>query len=273
MPGMLYPGDNFVPRAEAANLLTTGHLAFSYDQKSLLGDLGSPSHPRGQYFFEDDATQTFHSKYGIAYTLLYLPPLLLEWAWTGRMELVDVSQTLLVILNLCNLFIALAVATYLYKIISFYTVDWRVRIGFVLASIYTTFLWHYLRAPTLEIFLIAGFVGFTYHALSFLRSDRASMSPEQPGWVHLAVAVAFAGLLLLMKPLFALLFVALWLFAWSSGPAKLSLIDRFMRNGSDRRWKYLVHLVVPSCVAMALFLLANHVKFRVRIQHWLRAMD
>ncbi len=78
LPGFPYPGDNFVPRIESIQLAQTGAFGIPYSMRSSIAGLDVP---RGQYFFSNDSRQRFYSKYGIAYTLAYLPPVMFESAF------------------------------------------------------------------------------------------------------------------------------------------------------------------------------------------------
>ena len=74
MPAFFYPGDNFTPRAEAAHLLMTGEFGIPLSRADELGEFVNP-HDRGRYFVENYSQGRFFSKYGLTYTLLYLPPM------------------------------------------------------------------------------------------------------------------------------------------------------------------------------------------------------
>jgi hypothetical protein len=258
MPRFFYHGDNFTPRAEAANLLMTGALGLPYTFKQQNPEMFAN---RGQYLFENDAKQRLYSKYGIGYTFLYIPVVAVERLLTGRLEWMSTDETLLVILNIYNVFFTLVTTLYLYLIVAFYTKSRGLRIGFVLALFYTTFLWHYLRAPTLEIFQIAAFVGFGYHMLRFLRESEGIGLATQLPFKHLGFAVLYAGALLLMKSFFALLFLIIGLFALFPGPSKQSLWQRLRQNLSARLPLFLVYSVLPSVVLFSLWLGVNHYKF------------
>jgi hypothetical protein len=114
---------------------------------------------RGQYLFENDAKQRFYPKYGIAYTMPYIPLMEAKRLWTGKIEWLVSTQSLLVFLNIYNVLLTLAVAIYLYFIVGLYAESIWARIGFILAIFYATYVWHYLRAPSLDIFQIVAFVG------------------------------------------------------------------------------------------------------------------
>ena len=251
MPALHYPGDNFAIRAEAAYLIETGELGIPYERKAELQGFLSE---RGQYFFDNEARQRYFSKYGIGYTLLYLPPLLAERLASGELSLHCSTDSQLVFLNLYGVALTLVLAAYLYLLVSLYTKVTVLRVGFVLASIYTTFLWHYLRSPTTEIYHLVTFLGFVYHAVRFIEKDRKPGTPRR--WGHLLAATLFAGYSALIKASFVLFFIPLWALAFVVGDEP-SLVKRVVGN-ITRDWRrYALCLALPSVVAAVLFLGAN----------------
>jgi hypothetical protein len=265
-PKLFYPGDNFAPRAEAAHLINRGELGFDDVFRPILRDLVAQ---RGQYFFENDKRQRLASKYGLANTLAYLPPLLVEKAIHGELAVISTRPSLLRILNVYHTLLVLGAAAYLYGIAGRFAGEggrarregWRqesrahsnsysepspagedvpspgrcsaailaaqVQAGslhyrsrekglhavggglpafFVLVAFYTSYAWYYLRAPALEIYQFLPFFGFVYHGLKGLDAQgRTVMSCK-----HFAVAILYAGVLMLLKPLYVLLLVPLW---------------------------------------------------------------
>src|SRR5687767_9472227 len=92
-----YAGDNFIPRAEAINLVETGELGIDYARRSELQSTLAES--RGKYIYESDSQQKFFSKYGCLYTLLYLPPVVAEKLYVGHVDLLSTSRSLRFALN------------------------------------------------------------------------------------------------------------------------------------------------------------------------------
>ncbi len=259
MPNMAYRGDVTAVRAEALELLDTGKLGISYDLKPKLGIAGTMN--RGQYYYENDAKKRFFSKYGILYTLLYLPPLYFDKSRVDQTNFFTVTDSLQFYLNVYNILLTLLIALYLYRIISFYTSNLFAKASFLLISFYTTFLWHYLRAPGLDIFQIVGFTAFIYHSLRFLRAGDAVRSGTRGPWWHLLAAITFACSLLLMKTFFAILFIVLYLFAFSVDSHQRIFYLQIYNN--LRHWwrRYTLFLVLPSLLAIAIFLSVNDYKF------------
>ena len=253
MPAFFYPGDNFAPRAEAVYLLRTGELGIPYGLREELGGLVEE---RGQYFFENDARQRLFSKYGVGYTLLYLPPLLVGRAVSGPQELLGESRSLLLVLNLYGVLLTLVAAAYLFLVASEYSArPWRVLV-FALVSIYATFFWHYLRAPALEIFQSVFFLAFFYHGIRFLRARSRIGLPARRPWGHLALAAGYGGVLVAMKLTFAASLLVLVVCVLSAGGFR-----RLVGELASHARGYVVALAGPLLVILVLLLWVNQHKF------------
>ncbi len=258
MPRFFYLGDSFAVRAETAYLVTEGELGIPYAERQRIAAFVAH---RGQYFFENDRSRRFASKYGFGNTLFYIPPMLAEKWYRGSLDLLPQSESLLLFLNIQNVLLTLIVLLYLYKSVSFYTSRSSLRVGFVLACLYCSFVWHYLRAPTLEVFLLFGVSGFTFHMLAFLRSVDDPVPGTRRPWIHLSLATTYAGLMVLMKLFSVLFLVAAWLFALCSRPASLSFSRRLKHNLTRDLRPQLAHLLLPSVIAVALVLSLNQHRF------------
>ena len=255
MPKSSYPGDNVAIRMETANLLNTGQLGIPYSRREEIRD---SVENRGQFFFENDTSRRYFSKFGIGYTVLYLPPLLAEKLYSGRLDLRSNSPSQFMFLNIYGILLTLIVTVYLYKIVALYTTRTWLRLAFVGLSYYTTFLWHYLRAPTTEIIHLAPFVAFYFHATMYIRSTRSKAGGPARGWRHLTVATCLVGLLALIKASFVLLFVPLWLAAFLSGPATVSMARRGWHNLRANGRRYALCLILPSAVGVAALFATNY---------------
>jgi hypothetical protein len=259
MPKFLYPGDAFASRAEASDLIRTGSLGIASQHRQSLADMVSE---RGQYFFENDHQQKFYSKFGVGNALLYVPPLLVEYLWTGSPPgLLHNTRRFILILNVYQILFTLVATAYLYRAAEFYTTSRWLPSIFVLISVYGTFLWFYLRAPTHEVFQVTAMVGFYYHSILFLRRSRDSSS----AWPHLLASTLYVGCLMLLKLFYALLLVplcALIILAetpWKREPASagrrsLSFLNYVNWAGRQR---YLGVVAVPTALLGLLILATN----------------
>jgi len=266
MPRWLYPGDNHSTRAEAINLVARGELGIAYANRAELGEFLAN---RGQYFFENDARQHFFPKYGLAYTLIYLPPVAVESRLSTDMELLQDSPSLLLLLNLYNLVFVAVIVTYLWRLARCYTDDWRILSAFVFASVFCTHLAYYVRAHAHDIFQIAAFLGFAYHSLVFLRQRSISGPvPARPRvWLHLLAANCWLGLLIHMRFSYGVLYLPLCAFVLLAGPSSLPPLERVWQNLKVDRWRYALALCAPAAASIGTLLLIQWWKFGNPLDH------
>jgi hypothetical protein len=252
MPSFFYVGDVEASRAEAVNWIKTGTLGISFEDR---GELNFGDQTRGQYFFENDSKRKLFSKFGIGQTMAHLPPLWLEKLLVGDPPtIVHRSRSLLLILNLYHLFFALAAAVYLYLILSYYSKFESSKIILILAMLYTTYIWHYVRAPAHEVYHIPAFLAMCYHGLAVLRSRDADRM-----LMHVAAGATAAGILLLMKSIYVIFLGAFWFFVLikllrQRTDTDAPLIDR-IKSQAPRVFPY---LAIPSVIAIGTVLAGNH---------------
>lgn len=255
MPNNITPGDCYASRAEAAHLVMTGEWGIDFASKP---ELAWFVDKRGGYFFENDAKQKLYNKWGIMNTILTLPPMLATKVFAGRVEMVDRSTAHLFFVNCNNVLLSLLIIFYLYRIVSLYTArDWQ-RVLFMVLSVFTTYLWFFLRAHMHEIFQIAMAVGFYYHFLVFLRA--ASDNDPQKKWRHLLLAMIWAGFLFLTKVLFVTIIAIAWLFACLAGPNDRPLLARMKENLLGEHANLGKYLLLPTLFFIGVFLAVNYHK-------------
>lgn len=262
MPAHLYPGDNQTSRIAAIQLLNTGSLGTPYSKRHTIKQY---LHERGQYFYENNRSQKLYSKYGILNTLVYIPPLAIDKWRTGTLAIPHNTDAFLLILQLYNMIFVLCIGWCLFAMAGLYTQARWLRVGFVLASCYTTYLWYYLRSPTLELYQIALFLLYCYHFLRYQRATEAQRNAPDSFfrgvWRHLFWAHICAGLLVLSKTFFGLLFVPLWLFSLLQGPAGSSLFAALRHNLVQHKHRYVLALCFPACASLAVLFVVNQHKF------------
>jgi hypothetical protein len=205
MPGANYGGDPDAMREEARNIVLHGGLAAD---PGLAREMGEP----GQFFAENISNSLYYSKYGIANSLMYVPPMLAERVLTGELP-VRTERTRLLILNVYNIALSALIAVLLFRITGLYARDPLARTAFVLASFYGTFLWNYLRAQSSEIFQVLFFLGFY---LSFIRVLRSVSPPGGQAAPPLPLGAlilswVFIAALALTRVTYVLLSAAPWL--------------------------------------------------------------
>lgn len=209
MPKYIYPGDNLAIKIEATHLINTGRIGVNYNETGVIKE--ELTEYRGQYFFENDRTQKKYSKYGLFYTLCNTPPILLKKLITGESPYLDYSYLMVLIGNCYYILLTMIYVVYLYKTFSLFNQNRWQPAALVLIAIYSSYNWYYLRSPDKEIFQMISFTGAIYHTLQFLRPR----NQEKPSEMHLGIALAWAGLTYLLKPLYALLVIIITIFtAW-----------------------------------------------------------
>ena len=256
LPKFPYPGDNFVPRAESIQLAKRGELGIPYSMRALIG----LDQPRGQYFFSNDAKARFYSKYGIAYTVAYLPPVLAELAVNPAFDIDRQELAFFVKLGVYQILLGLLVVFYLYRFAWLFSKSQWMCCAFTLATMYSTFIWHYLRAPALEIYQLPAFTGACVHALLFLR--RRTQGDNSTGcWLHLLAATLWSGALVLMKANFVIFGLAVSAFPFFVGPDEKRFWVRPFVNLA-RHWKtYAWSLIVPWLLIFTVLLTFNAIRF------------
>ncbi|HEV7478292.1 MAG TPA: hypothetical protein VGO02_11220, partial [Burkholderiales bacterium] len=124
MPGEFLSGDPHAWREESRSLLLGGELNVPRDTAELL-----TSEP-GRYFSRNERNGLYYSKFGIANSLLALPPLWVERALGG-----DIGQRghvpSLLLNNFWNLVFCVALAAVLYALAAIYTARIALRVLFV----------------------------------------------------------------------------------------------------------------------------------------------
>ena len=212
MPREQVPGDSGAARCEAIALLKTGSLAVPED---MVKDYGA----QGQWFFKNETTGCWYSKYGILNTLAYVPVLYAEKLYRGHLEFESFPGRVL-FLNWFNILCALATAAYLCKFACLYTDMLFIKAFYILTVFYCTFWWDHLRIQAFEAYQPLLLIGACYH---FIRACNAIADPagrEKIPGRDLFCSGLLLGFLWLSKasyiliaPLFAVLLVA---FEWKS---------------------------------------------------------
>lgn len=189
-----YPGDADTVRVEAITILNTGKWSFPRELAKAHGE-------RGQYLYEN-STGNRYPKYGVLNTLMYLPPLWIEKIATGSLEIHSLSRVLF--LNLLNVVLSGVTALYLVLLARRYTRSTVIISIFVLASLYSTFWWNYLRTQTFETYQTLFVLAFYYHFVSALDPNR---SDDDGRWrnTQFSIAAICVGALCLSKSVYVVL--------------------------------------------------------------------
>ena len=226
MPGQFLDGDPAAWREEARSLALHGELAVP-------AAFASKFFEPGQYFVLNESNGRWYSKYGVMNALVSLPPLWAQAAAGGDISVAGTYPSLLAF-NLWNVVLSAALAALLYGLAGLYTANTWLRAFFVLATLYCSALWFYMRGQSSELYQAVFFAALFLCLVRYLRAH---------GRVWLAGAWVFAVALLLTRVSFGLLLPIVGLLAWRH----------------ERRLTALI--VAPPLAALALLALINQVKF------------
>lgn len=237
MPRLQYIGDPLAIRAAAVNWLNTGRI-------DVPEEIALASGQRGQYYFQNPVSGLYYSKYGPLNTLSYLPVLTLEKKLYGVLPLYNETPQRTWLLNWQNILLSVILALILLELAKQYCTKPSAALLWVLASLYASFGWNYLRAQTSELlqWVLASF--FVLFSVRACRSEGARR--------YLYLAQLSLVLLVLTKGVYAL-----WGITWAGIAAVL-----FKRGASGRRgWKWWIHSLLPLALGAVLVLGCNYFKF------------
>ncbi len=253
-------GDAMAMRAGAIRLIEQGRIDVRPAYAERFGD-------RGQYFYQRESDGRWHSKYGVANTLLFLPPLAFERAWTGTLRPLEGYRRpertrRAVILALYNIPFAVALAVYLYLLAGLYTESRGVGVAFALVGLFSGFPLYYLRAQTPEIFQILFFTAIAYHVARCRREGPArSVAGPEPS-VHAWAAIGFACLLVLQKMPYAWLLPLVAAFLVCADRSEGAGIVAHVKERLATGWtRLLLRFGIPFAATFAWVAWSNHVSF------------
>jgi hypothetical protein len=245
MPAEEYWGDAFAVRIETAILLDRGKWAIPSQIAENFGE-------HGQYFYQN-SKGNWYPKYGTLNTLIYLPALWLQRVVTGNIAIGSTSR--LLFLNLLNLILSAATALYLILLARRYTKSNAIVATFVLATLYSTFWWNYLRAQTFEIYHTLFLLTFYYHFVSAFDLQRTDSNGRKSD-AQFFIAAIFFGALCLCKTVYIALLPAVvisWLLSKRDSPSPVT------GEGRDRR--IFLFFWLPVCFFLCILTAANWYKF------------
>jgi len=248
MPGEFLAGDPYSWREEARSILQSGELHVTEQVVPLFGE-------PGQYLVRNPRNGLHYSKYGIANSLLAVPPLLVQRALYGALPPPGGAPSLL-IFNLWQIGYGALLAAILYALSGRYSRRAGVRAVFIVAAFFCTSLWFYQRAQSSEIYqtilFTALFIALTRFLRPLLENGPRGVTPRD--WLCLAAAWACAAVLVLTRASYGLLLPVVVLLG-----AGCALRGRPWRELLGRR--LLAALLVPPALIVALFGWVNYAKF------------
>ncbi|MEY2479429.1 MAG: hypothetical protein QOI04_356 [Verrucomicrobiota bacterium] len=256
MPAERYAGDADATRVQAFTLLEIGEWNVTPQIAQIFGE-------RGQYFYEN-GNGKWYSKYGVLNTLIYLPAL-----WLDKMTLDDEARSSagsVFALNLTNLVFSIATAAYLVLLARRYTKRAALIAIFVLASLYTTFWWNYLRTQTFEIYQTLFLLAFYYHFVTALSFYRQATNRRRD--LHLLLAAIYFGALCLCKSVYVVLLPAIvaMLCRVELAPS-MSIYGASTHDSSSREKRFrrlprqLLFFWLPIVILLSILAFTNWIRF------------
>jgi len=191
MPRLLWQSDALIWRQESASILEHGRL---WIDAATVADTGSVP---GQSYDLNPIDGRWYSKYGIANSIISIPPMVAERWLTGSYQ--PGSPTDIRLLNAWNISFSLSLAGMLFLICGRYTSNPWHRCAYVMVCFFATYLWYYQRAQGGEIYQ-PFFFAATYESLL-----RALKRPKAPSTPWLAAVWFFVGFLVLTRVFYAFL--------------------------------------------------------------------
>ena len=271
MPAVRYDGDVNAWEMEAESLVYQGRLVV----RASVAESVEASAP---YFVFNADTGNWHSKYGIGNTFIYALPLAFERFVLGQSELSAPSNVFgetsgpyhitrrLLLLNGFNLLLSGLLALVLYRLARRHTDSGLTGLLFVLACLYSTYLWNYTRAQSSQIYQV---LFFSSALLFWLRFAGRSSHETQAGggeplwssrdllWCVLSIS-ALCLVRLAFTPLIAILGIGLVLVGWDVRSSLATHVISQLRNNAKL---YLFFGVVPLVAIFTLVLWVNDFKF------------
>lgn len=250
MPGEFLAGDPHAWREETRSLLLSGELNVPRDTVFKISE-------RGEYFAQNERNGLYYSKFGIANSLLAAPPMWLERALGGDIGRRGFVPSLL-LANLWNLVLCVALAALLYSLAAAYSARIAVRLLFVIGALYCTSLWFYQRAQSSEIYQTLFFTALFMALLGFLRPlmERGPRGLDAHAWRCLAAVWGCAALLVFTRILNGLLLpVIVLLAAWCAARGRSWRELRGSAAGLGAA------LLLPPALILVALGVVNHVKF------------
>lgn len=253
MPAWFYSGDSYAIKSEAIHLVRNGEFGFSGKEELKLGDFLQHI---DQYYLLNKKTGEYHNRWGFFNLMLSSLP---ELANIGQAEPLLDSGTLyadqrsILAHNIFNIILSVILAVFLYKSAGLFTRSSLLRLFLVLATLYASFTWNYMRAQSYEIVHLTLFTIFFYYYCIFLRtaSGKRSFASYRSFYFY---NLALAGLCL-SKAFYFFLYPVLFI------PICAKLLNRGRAGvvqGLLRNRQNLGLVILGGVITMAVFLLLSY---------------
>ncbi len=179
MPNEIYTGDPLVARQESISMVEDQALPVNLNRvrEGKVAPTGLVLNPRdGKYY----------SKFGLTNSLFFAVPI--AWQKILHSDLHGNELISVFWINIWQILMALVFVFYLWRIGGLFGGRGLPLAIFVLAGVYSTFVWNYLRAQNTEILGLVLFHIFLFEALVFLRNTKKKTS-LYVAWLALSLLV------------------------------------------------------------------------------------
>lgn len=251
MPAEFYAGDAYSIKLEAIHLVRGGEFGFSKSESDLIKDFLAV---RDQYFIYNEETGRYHNRWGPFNLAVYIIPELAninapEDHAGGKLQ---ADRPAILAHNLFNVVLSVILTVLLYRLVSLFTRREILRVFLVLAVLYASFTWNYLRTQSYEIIHLTLFTGFFYYYVLFMRSFNAARRVTSYrsfyAWnLFLAALCLSKSFYFFLYPVLFLPFCAKLVSAAGVGPYRGLLDSR----------SNLLRVILPGMLTLAVYLLLS----------------
>ena len=243
MPKWLYSGDPIAIRTSSVSIIENGHFGVPFRDKKHIEKFLLEEH---SYFIKNKEELRYYPKWGPAGPLIYTLPLLIEKTFTENLSYLHAEERFILILNIFNLGATLILSIYLFAFLGQVFAARAPRFATLLATLFATFLWHYTRAQSLEIFLCLFYCAYVYHFYAYARDPMKTR--------HLLFSSINIIILFLLKNYFLLLVPLKVLSLLALHQKQLGALKN---NIKPLLWNF----VLPLGAGVILLLVSNNIRF------------
>jgi hypothetical protein len=208
MPKEFNLGDSYAIKLSAINLVKTSTFGIRKEHGKELKDLLKI---KGQYFHENQTDHKYYSRWGFFNTILSAIPEFFG-SRTKTSEILITEKTILRH-NIFNIFLSLGIGIFLFLIASKYSSSYLSKILFIFSTLYSTFIFHYLRAQSYEIVQLLFSLAFYYFFITYLDNKK---STSLWGWI------TSLWVLVLVKDFFFVLYFPVAIFLLEDNQYRMS---------------------------------------------------
>jgi hypothetical protein len=248
MPRVFAGGDADTWQEETASLLRERSLAVPH---GIVLTMQGPTED-GKYFVRAEDGR-WYSKYGLANSLMFVPPMAVSWA-LGRTVPTPGARTDILVFGVYYALLAAATGLLLFRVTRWYSARPLLRAGYVLACLYGTYLWFYQRAQYSELYQVLFFTAAFHFTVRLVRNVTAG--PTAPHVDRRALLGAWAAIaaLVLTRLVYAVLLPLPFVALAAAGVLRNRLSRSSLRPA-------LPYLLVPPVLVLGALGAVNWAKF------------